>query len=205
LANQAGGPLVEREVLDPFPDLLDDIRSSLDGRYPTESEEEPEAETPAPRGIRIALAAFVPTFLLVVIGLPHLLAPSSAPPSPTPMPASARSTTMLGPSLPRSMDRSGVPLPDFIETWVVSDTWANAAPALPSKPEGVEPRPVKSVSVDAVSWVRAAAFADNRAATRLAGTMRSQGYRVDLRLEDSTTLPWVVWISKSPASSRSPK
>ena len=118
------------------------------------------------------------------------------------MPISARSTTMLGPSFPRSMDRSRVPLPDFIETWEVSD---NAAPALPSKPERVEPTPVKSVSVDAVSWVRAAAFADNRAAARLAGTMRSQGYRVDLRLEDSTTLPWVVWISKSPASSRSPK
>ena len=182
--------------------LLEDIRISLDTRYPTESEEEPEAE-PAVRGIRIALAAFVPTFLLVVIGVPHVLLPNPAPPPPAPVSVPERSTTTLSPSLPESMDRSGVPLP--IETGVVRDTRPSGAPGLPSTPERVEPKPVKSVSADTAPWVRAAAFADKGAAARLAGTMRSQGYRVDLRLEDSAMLRWVVWVNKAPTPSRSPE
>jgi hypothetical protein len=185
--------------------LLEDIQTSLDSRYPTEPEEEPEAETSV-GGIWIALAAFVPTFLLVVIGLPHLLLPSAAPPPPpAPMSVPVRSTAMLSPSFPGSMDRLGVPLPDFIETLAARGTWPNGAPGLPSTPERAEPKPVKSVSADTVPWARAAAFADDRAAARLADALRRQGYRVGLRLEDSATLPWVVWVSKSPAPSSSRK
>jgi hypothetical protein len=183
--------------------LLEDIRTTLDTRYPTESEEDPDAETPPWRGIRIAVATFLPTFLLVFIGLPYLLAPTSAPPAPAPVALPLPSTTLLGSSPPVSMAHSAVSLPEFLETRLVSDPGANTDPARVSKPENVEPPPLTSVSADTVSWARAAAFADERAAGRLAATMRSQGYRVDLRREDSATLRWVVWISKSPAPSRS--
>jgi hypothetical protein len=178
--------------------LLEDIRTSLDTRYPTESEEEPEAETPPRRGIGIALAAFVPTFLLVFVGLPYVLSPTSAPPAPVSVPLP--SATRLGPSFPVSLDRVAAPLTEFPAT-LVSDTWVDGAPALASQRD-VEPMPVRSGSADTGSWARAAAFADDRAAGRLAATMRSHGYRVDLRREDSATLPWVVWISKPSAPSR---
>jgi hypothetical protein len=182
--------------------LIEDIRTSLDTRYPAESQEELEAETPPLRGLLIALAAFVPTFLLVVIGLPYLVPLTPAPPGPLPAPMTMPppSTTMLGPLSPVST-RLPAPLAELLETWVVHDTWATGLPGIASKPESVEPKPVGAA--DIASWTRAAAFADNRAASRLAGVMRSQGYRVDLRREDSATLPWVVWTSKSPVPSRS--
>lgn len=186
--------------------VLEDIHASLDTRYPTESEEEAAAETETPplRGIRIALALFVPTFLLVIIGLPHLLAPKSTPPAPVPVTMPLPSITRLGQTSRASTDLLSPPLSLFHETGAASDTWADGILAPASKPERVEPKPPRSAA-DTVSWTRAAAFADDRAATQLAGTMRNQGYRVDLRREDSAALPWVVWISKSPVPTRPPK
>jgi hypothetical protein len=183
--------------------LLEEIRTSLDTRYATEGEEEPDVETPPWRPIALGLATFVPTFLLVVIGLPYLLVPTAAPPA-TPGTMPLASTTLLGSSPPASMARSAVPLPEFLETWPLSDKGANSDPAGVSKPESVEPKPLTSVSGDTASWARAAAFADQHAAGRLTATLRKDGYRVDLRREDSATLRWEVWISKSPAPSRPP-
>ena len=165
-------------------DVLDDIRSSLDSRHPSEGEEEPEADLPPLPGAWIAFAAFVPAFLLVFMGLSYVLPPASNP--------STSMTVSLG-STPRQ-----APLPEDLDKWVVSDV--SASSALTSKVGGVEPKRVSSVSADSVSWVRAAAFADGHAADELGAAMRGKGYRVDIRLEDSATLPWVVWVSKLPAS-----
>jgi hypothetical protein len=185
-------------------DLLEDVRLSLNTRYPVESEaeedEDLELDTPPLRGIQIALATFVPTFLVVFLGLPYLL--PEAPPSITPETFSADSPRLLSPSAAVSLDRWTAASPELLETWLVNGAWANDAPALAPRRDGFEPKPVKSVSGDTASWARAAAFADERAAARLAASMRSQGYRVDVRQEDSATLPWVVWISKSSSPSR---
>lgn len=185
-------------------DLLDDVRLSLDTRYPVESEaeeeEDPEAGTPLLRGIQIALAAFVPTFLVVFLGLPYLL--PQDPSSITPEIFPTDSLRLLSPSAVVSLDRWTAASPELLETWLVNGAWANDAPALAPRRDGLEPKPVKAVSADTASWARAAAFADDGAAARLAASMRSQGYRVDVRREDPATLPWVVWISKSSSPSR---
>lgn len=171
------------EWLAPERDLLDDVRLSLEARYPLgsddekeeeegeEGEEVPESGTPVLRGIQTALAAFVPTFVIVFLGLPYLL-----------------------PQAPAPLSRD--------EPWAVAspelrETWLNDALALAPRREDLEPKPVRSVAGDTAPWVRAAAFADDGAADRLAASMRSQGYRVDVRREDSATLPWVVWVTKS--------
>jgi hypothetical protein len=189
-------------------DLLEDVRLSLDTRYPAESEEEkeeedPEADTPLLRGIQIAIATFVPTFVVVFLGLPSLLSQAPAPPSVTPLTVSPGSPRLLSPSAAMAPERWPAISRDLLETRPVNGGWANDIPALlPMAPrrDDLEPKPVRSASADSVSWVRAAAFADESAAARLAVSMRSQGYRVDLRQDDSTTLPWVVWISKASSS-----
>jgi hypothetical protein len=177
------GPVEPTELgewLAPERDLLDDVRLSLEARYPLgsdhekeeeEGEEAPEPGTPLLRGIQTALAAFVPTFVVVFLGLPYLL-----------------------PQAPAPLSRD--------EPWAVAspelrETWMNDALALALRREDLEPKPVRSVAGDTAPWVRAAAFADDGAADRLAASMRSQGYRVDVRREDSATLPWVVWVTKS--------
>ena len=88
------------------------------------------------------------------------------------------------------------------EPWTVAspelhETWMNDALALAPGAKTSSRSRSGPVAADTASWVRAAAFADDAAADRLAASMRSQGYRVDVRREDSATLPWVVWVTKS--------
>ncbi len=47
-------------------------------------------------------------------------------------------------------------------------------------------------------WTPAAAFADRDAAGRLASSIQQQGYPVEIRQEQSSTRPWVVWIGAQP-------
>lgn len=183
---------------------LDHIRDSLDTRYAAEPEADQETGTPL-LGIKIALSAFVPTFLLIVLGLPYLLAPISVPVATAPDPAtlSLLSTAVMDPSSRSdSRDRSAASLSDLVETRAVSRSWASPDRARATRPGDDEPRPARIPAPDAVSWTRAAAFADDQAAARLARSLRGQGYRVDLRREDGATLPWVVWIGKPPTPSR---
>jgi hypothetical protein len=44
----------------------------------------------------------------------------------------------------------------------------------------------------------AAAFADREAARRLASSIQQQGYPVEIRQEQSSSRPWVVWIGAQP-------
>ena len=183
---------------------LDHVRASLDTRYASEQEDDPETGTPL-LGIGIAFGAFVPTFLLIVIGLPYLLAPIAVPVAAAPDPAtlSLLSTTVMDrSSKPDPSDRSAASLSELVETRAVSGSWASPDRARTTRPDDDEARPARITSTDAVSWTRAAAFADNQAAARLARSLRGQGYRVDLRREDGATLPWVVWTGKPPAPPR---
>lgn len=195
--------------LTPGHDLLESVRLSLETRYPVESDEEeeqgPAAETSPLRGMQIAFAAFVPTFLVVFLGLPYLLPQASTPPSITLVTVSSGPPQLPSPSVAVPLERWTAASPDLLEAWLTNGAWANNAAAVAPRRDGAEARPIKSISADTPSWVRAAAFADEEAAARLAAGMRSQGYRVDLRHEDSAVLPWVVWVSRSPSPSRSAK
>ena len=170
--------------------LLQDIRLSLDARYAAVSEEDEEHEEPALPwlGIGVALAAFVPTFLSVVLGVPFLLATVLAPASEGPTTAQ-----VAGPQLPTA--------PTATLSWSddrpPGDAWEQGD-GVASRPGGSATKPVKLAATDVVTWTRAAALADERAAARLAGSLRSQGYRVDVRREDDSTLPWVLWTTRAP-------
>jgi hypothetical protein len=72
---------------------------------------------------------------------------------------------------------------------------ARPAPAIAAAPRAAEER-----GGGAGDWTRAAAFADRRAADRLADTIRQQGYPVDIREDRSAARPWVVWIGARPRS-----
>jgi hypothetical protein len=183
---------------------LDHVRASLDTRYASEGEDDPETGSPL-LGIGIAFAAFVPTFLLIVMGLPYMLAPVAVPVAVAPDPAtlSLLSTAVMDPSSRSdSSDRSAASLSELVETRAVSGSWASPDRARATRPGDEDAKPARITSTDAVSWTRAAAFADDQAAARLARSLRGQGYRVDLRREDGATLPWVVWTSKPPTPPR---
>ena len=172
--------------------LLQDIRRSLDARYAAEGEEEEGREELPWRGIGVALATFVPTFLSIVLGVPLLLATVLAPASgPT-------REQVAGPQRPAA-PTVRFPWPD---DRLLGDAW-DGGYIVASRPAG-STKPVKLAATEVVTWTRAAALADERAAVRLAGSLRSQGFRVDVRREDDSTLPWVLWTTKGPTR-RSPQ
>ena len=168
---------------------LRDIRLSLDARYAAKSEEDEEHEERALPwlGIGVALAAFVPTFLSIVLGGPLLLATVFAPASEGPTTAQ-----VAGPQLPTA--------PTATLSWSddrpPGDAWGRGD-GVASRPGGGATKRVKLAATDVVTWTRAAALADERAAARLAGSLRSRGYRVDVRREDDSTLPWVLWTTRA--------
>lgn len=206
---------------------VDEIWVSLEARYPTDEEEQAETEgwtaldhLPA-HGIWVALATFIPTFLAIVIGVPHFLTSAPAPHATEPrvpvappsatvaLPASATSTggsadlrpAFLAGSVPSGTEGSGrsttlvddTPTPrPSLET---SELAASTKPTAPPK----DPKPAPT---EDSAWAPAAAFGDNQTAARLASTMHDQGYRVDVRHEKSATRPWVVWIKASPQDRR---
>ena len=49
-------------------------------------------------------------------------------------------------------------------------------------------------------WTPAAAFTDREAAGRLAGSIKQQGYPVEIRQDPGSSRPWVVWIGAQPRS-----
>jgi hypothetical protein len=202
---------------------VDEIVVSLAARYPTDEEEQTETEggtafdyLPS-RGIRVALVTFIPTFLVVVIGVPHVLSSALAPHATGPR------APMVPPSPTMAVTVSATPTgwpadlpPVFLATSVPSGTGGRGrpttlvaaaqtprpsreAPEFPAspKPPAIGPAPTPAPAEDS-AWVPAAAFEDNHTAARLASTMRTQGYRVDVRHEDAATRPWVVWIKANP-------
>lgn len=174
--------------------VLDEILAALEARYPTHEEEQAETERwtvldhLSSPGMWIALATFVPTFLAVAFGVPHFLA--STPPRAVTAPATPTGWEWRGPAA--LADDAPTPRPSLetreraasVETTAIRPTAAKPAPAGDS------------------AWAPAAAFSDNKTAARLASAMHNQGYRVDVRREDSATRPWVVWIKANPQDRR---
>ncbi len=169
--------------------LLQDIRLSLEARYATEGEEDEERALPLPwLGMGVALAAFVPTFLSIVLGVPLLLATVFPPASEGP--ALAQVARPQLPTAPASTLSWSDDRPS-------GDAWEQGD-GVASRPGGGATKPVKLAATDVVTWTRAAALANERAAARLAGSLRSRGYRVDVRREEDSTLPWVLWTTRAP-------
>jgi cell division septation protein DedD len=185
--------------------VVDEIVVSLETRYPTDEEEPAETEgwrafdyLPS-RGIWVALATFIPTFLAIVIGIPHVLTPALVPLATEPrVPEAPLSATMASStSVPRGMEDTGRLMTLVDEAHMPRPSLRTTELATSPEPAAVGPRAPKSAPAEDSAWTPAAAFADNRTAARLASTMRSQGYRVDVRHEDSATRPWVVWVKEN--------
>lgn len=207
---------------------VDEIRVSLDTRYPTDEEEPAETEggtafdyLPLP-GIWVALATFIPTFLAVVIGVPHVLTSALAPHAAEPrVPMAPPSATM---ALTVSASPTGWPAdlpPVFLATSVPSRTEEMGRPttlvadaptprssleapelAASPTPTASGPKAPTPAPAEDSAWSPAAAFGDNQTAAQLASTMRNQGYRVEVRHEDAAMRPWVVWIKAHPQDRR---
>jgi hypothetical protein len=227
------------------------------------------------RGLAIAGATFVPTFLLVFFGLPYLLGPdgpihaaiatvrsseaplAEAPPAaPLPVPRSEASrsssptrpavqppataapapgapkadqaapATALQPSLtpPSAPSRAARVEPSApVEPPAPAESRAPEVTREPSLPppahratperrpsqearNGNDSRPAdsrvveaKPASRDGRDWTPAAAFTDRAAANRLASSLETQGYPVEIRQDGSSSRPWVVWIGAQPS------
>lgn len=154
-----------------------------------EPSEEEQTFLPS-HGLWIALATFVPTFLAIVIGVPHVLtfalAPNTIDPRVPVVPRSA--TTASATPTGWSADLRSV----FLARSVPSGMEGRGRPT-PLVDSALKPAPAEDSA-----WTPAAAFSDNQTAARLASTMRNQGYRVDVRHEDAAARPWVVWIKANP-------
>ena len=207
---------------------VDEILVSLEAQDPTDDEEQAETERWTARdhlpwhGVCVALATFIPTFLAIVIGVPHFLTPAVAPHATEPRVPMAPLPATMGPIA--SATSTGWPAdlrPVFLATAVPSGTEGSGRPATlvdnaPSprprletselavspKPTTILPKDPRPAPAEDSAWAPAAAFADNQTAARLASTMRNHGYRVDVRHEESALRPWVVWIKASPKNRR---
>jgi hypothetical protein len=174
--------------------VVDEILASLEARYPTHEEEHAGAERwtvldyLSSPGIWIALATFVPTFLAVAIGVPHFLA--STPPRAVTAPATPVGWEWRGPAA--LADDAPTPRPS-LET---------REPAASVETTAIRPTAPEPAPAGDSAWAPAAAFSDYQTAARLASAMHNQGYRVDVRREDSATRPWVVWIKANPQDRR---
>jgi hypothetical protein len=179
---------------------VDEILVSLEARYPSEEEQTETEEWTAfdylpSHGMWIALATFVPTFLAVVIGVPHVLTSALAPHTTEPRVAVAPRSAMTASATPTGWSADLRPM--FLATSVPRGMETAEFAASP-KPTAIRPNAPKPAPAEDSAWTPAAAFSDNQTAARLASTMRNQGYRVDVRHEDAATRPWVVWIKANP-------
>jgi hypothetical protein len=203
---------------------VDEILVSLEARYSSEEEQSETEEwtafdyLPSP-GIWIALVTFVPTFLAVVIGVPHVLTSALAPHTTEPrVPVAPRSATtasatptgwsadlrpvFLATSVPSGREERGRPTTLVDDSPTPQPSLETTDLAASAKPTAIRPKAPKPAAAEDSAWTPAAAFSDKQTAARLASTMRNQGYRVDVRHEDAATRPWVVWIKANPQRPR---
>jgi hypothetical protein len=161
-------------------------------------------------GPLIAAATFVPTFLAIFFGLSFLVgsvaqtgstastpAPSAAALMPEPsaadIPAPAIEST--GPTLPPAEPRAAIssaPEPRAGRPAEAHQPQAAVLNTTPGRTSAVETRK------GGRDWTPAAAFTDREAASRLASSIQQQGYPVEIRQEQSSSRPWVVWIGPQP-------
>jgi len=197
-------PMDELTATDAFPADPDDV----------------EREVLPLRGLAIAAATFVPTFLAVFLGLPYLLGSVTTARTPSPGPpvaetapltsevrpdvTASRSETLRG----DSTDRGSAPpaiTPRVFDEPAPRELPERSSRAEPTTPRAPEPLPEAGATAKASKpgeWTPAAAFADREAAGRLASSIEKQGYPVEVRQDGSSSRPWVVWIGAQPSGAR---
>jgi hypothetical protein len=107
-------------------------------------------------------------------------------------PAFERETPPAAPTLP-PLARSPVPEPRPARS--AESSRQPRAAVLTITPE----RTPTAESGKSREWTPAAAFADREAAGRLANSIQQQGYPVEIRQDQSSSRPWVVWIGAKPS------
>ena len=112
---------------------------------------------------------------------PPSVEPSAPRPVPTLPPAQPRVAISPAPE-PRALRLTGPPRQPQA---AVLTTTPERTPAAEARKSGRD-------------WTPAAAFTDREAANRLASSIQQQGYPVEIRQEQSSTRPWVVWIGAQP-------
>jgi hypothetical protein len=103
---------------------------------------------------------------------------------------------------PPAIESTGPTLPPRVATSPVPEPRAARPAEMPRQPQAAvltttsePPAPARKSGRD---WAPAAAFTDREAASRLASSIQQQGYPVEIRQEQSSTRPWVVWIGAQP-------
>lgn len=97
------------------------------------------------------------------------------------------------PAAPTPMARSPIPEPRAARS---------AEPAREPRAAVLNTTPERTPAAEpgkSREWTPAAAFADREAAGRLASSIQQQGYPVEIRQEQSSSRPWVVWIGAKPS------
>jgi hypothetical protein len=182
-------------------------------------EETEEGAGRGSRGIWIALATFVPTFLVIFFGIPYLAGLPLAPRFPAglkgstpPIVSSLAPETGFVEAPPKEPARP--PLKPANEA-LQNPADSVAAPAAPrpalqptrpeARPKTAQPKPSASTATKDASLVLAAAFADRDSAQRFAASIARQGYPVEVRRDDSSSRSWAVWIGKRPRGKTPPR
>jgi cell division septation protein DedD len=164
-------------------------------------------------GFGIALASFVPAFLMIFFGIPYLAGSPVA--SRVPVSLLRSTPPVVSPLSPEkgfvgAPPQEPAPMPSETPTKkasgpaaVPSPTLATPRPASPPTRPHVEPetaKPERSASTVTKdpAWVRGAAFSDRDSAERLAASVEQQGYPAKVRRDDTSVTPWVVWIGQHP-------
>jgi hypothetical protein len=111
-------------------------------------------------------------------------------------PAVEPNTPAPRPTLPPAPPRAAIsPAPEPRATGSAEPLRQPQAAVLTTTPERA---PAAEPRARGRDWTPAAAFADRAAAGRLASSIQQQGYPVEIREEQSSARPWVVWIGAQP-------
>lgn len=192
------GPTWPRDVLD---------ETQVDGEDPEEA-----AGRGFSRGIGVAAAAFVPTFLATYFGIVSLAGlpmGTRSPAGPTGGPPPVMSALAPQRDLVASPRQAQAPIQEALKNAPAPATTSAIPPLAPrSTRPVVEPKAAQSkrpapAAPKNGAWVRGAAFPDRDSAERLAASIERRGYSVTVRRDDRSSASWVVWISKHPRTTPS--
>jgi hypothetical protein len=186
----------------PHPPEAEELRplGQVDPLLEEESEDlEETLGSLAPRhGIWIALGTFVPTLLATFLGLPYLLGGPVVIPLVLETPPGSTALLPDAPASPSTRSQTRA-----IELPTVQAKLAVPAPILPAAQratarQSVAPAASGQPKNKPIDWMPVAAFEDRGAAHRLAASIKTRGYPVEIRHDRSSTRSWIVWISVQP-------
>lgn len=175
---------------------------------PVEGEEpEEEVRRGFSRGIWIAAATFVPTFLVIYFGIVYLGGVpmgTRVPAGPTAGPPPAMSALAPQRDLVASPPQAPAPIQEALKNAAAPATASAIARPVPRstrphvEPKAAQPKRSASTAPKNGAWVRGAAFPDRGSAERLAASIERRGYSVTVRRDGPPSASWVVWINKNP-------